>query len=49
MVAEYNDELSGYFDKFQAGWQSDPLGGFKNAQVMAGYVTTILAKSGIRE
>lgn len=48
MVAEYDDELTSYFGKFQAGWQQDPLGGFRNVQVMEGYVTTILAKSGIR-
>lgn len=47
LVAEYNDQLSGYLDKFNAGFETETLGGFRNAQVMAGYVTTIMNKSGI--
>lgn len=47
MVAEYNELLTVHLDKFQAG-QGDLLGNFRNAQIMAGYVTTIMSKSGLK-
>ena len=49
LVAEYNEELSTYLDKFNAIGQQDVLGGFRIAQIMSGYVTTIMAKSGLPE
>jgi hypothetical protein len=48
MVAQYNDELTTYHDKFNSSWGADPIGGFRAAQIMEGYVTSILNKSGIR-
>jgi hypothetical protein len=47
MVDYYNDDLTEYLNKFNSGWTEDVLGSFRNAQVMVGYVTTIMAKSGI--
>lgn len=49
MVAEYNEELTAHLDKFNVVGQQDFLSGFRHAQVMAGYVTTIMAKSGLQE
>lgn len=49
LVAQYNDELTAQLDKFNAGWGHDLLGAFRDAQIMAGYVTTIMAKAGIKE
>jgi hypothetical protein len=49
MVDQYNPELSEHLNKFNAVGQEDFLGGFRTAQIMAGYVTTIMAKSGLRE
>lgn len=48
LVAQYDPELTAYLDKFNAIGQEDLLGGLRNAQVMAGYVTTIMGKAGIR-
>jgi len=48
MVAQYNDELTTHLNKFNAAWALDPLGGFRNAQVMQGFVTSVMIKSGIR-
>jgi hypothetical protein len=48
MVAQYDDELSSHLAKFNSAWGQDPLGGFREAQVMEGYVTSIMNKSGIR-
>jgi hypothetical protein len=48
LVAEYNEDLSASYDKFIAIQQSDYIGGFRLAQVMAGYVTTIMAKACLR-
>jgi hypothetical protein len=49
MVAQYDNQLSEHLNKFNAGWEQDQLGGFRNAQIMAGYVSTIMAKSGLEE
>ena len=49
LVAENNDKLTAHMDNFSAKEQTDFLTGFREAQVMAGFVTTILAKAGIRE
>lgn len=49
MVAQYDEDLTAYLNKFNAVEQVDFLSGFRLAQVMAGYVTTIMAKSGLKE
>jgi hypothetical protein len=48
MVAEYNDQLTEHSDKYSAARGKGILGGFKHAQIIAGYITTILAKSGLK-
>ena len=48
LVAQYNDELTQYLDKFNSEWGQDQLAAFRDAQLMTGYVTTIMAKSGIK-
>lgn len=49
MVAEFDEELTAHLDKFNTVGQKDILEGFREAQVMSGYVTTIMAKSGLKE
>ena len=49
LVAEYDEDLTTYSDKFHARTGETALDAFRSAQMMAGYVTTIMAKSGIRE
>lgn len=49
LVAEYDEELTAYLNKFNAINQVDFLGGFRIAQIMAGHVTTIMAKAGLKE
>jgi hypothetical protein len=49
MVAQYDEQLTEHLDKFNAEWGKDTLSNFKDAQIMAGYVTTIMAKSGLKE
>jgi hypothetical protein len=49
MVAQYNDELTEHLDKFNSEWTQDYLSAFRDAQTMAGFVTTIMAKSGLKE
>jgi hypothetical protein len=48
LVAEHNEKLPAQLDKFNAIGQQDFIGGFRTAQTMVGYVTTIMNKSGIR-
>lgn len=49
MVDQYNDELTDHLNKFDSEWTQDYLSAFRDAQMMAGYVTTIMAKSGLKE
>ena len=50
MVAEYNDELTEHLSKFDAEWiTNDLLAAFRDAQNLAGFITTIMAKSGLTE
>jgi hypothetical protein len=49
MVDQNNAELSAHLSKFQGEWTSNPLQGFRDAQTLAGYVATILVKSGLHE
>lgn len=48
MVAEYDEELTANLNTFNSVGQQDLLTGFKHAQIMAGYVTTIMVKSGLK-
>jgi hypothetical protein len=49
LVAEYDEVLTEYLSKFNAVEQLDFLSGFRLAQVIAGNVATIMAKSGLKE
>lgn len=49
MVAEYDEQLTAHLSNFNAGWGQDLLGGFREAQIMVGYVTSVMAKSGLRK
>lgn len=49
MVDQFNDELTAHLDSFNGEWGSDLLAAFRDAQIMMGYVTTIMAKSGLSE
>ncbi len=49
LVAQYNAELTKHLDKFNAEWTNDYLSAFQDAQIMLGFVTSILAKAGIKE
>jgi hypothetical protein len=49
MVDQHDAELTAYLNKFNGEWTEHPLQGFRDAQMMAGYITTIMAKSGLRE
>jgi hypothetical protein len=48
MVAQYDNQLTEHLDKFNAEWGKDTLGDFRDAQIMTGYITMIMAKSGIK-
>jgi hypothetical protein len=47
LVAQYDEDLTEHLHKFQAIDSADILSKFKHAQIMAGYVTTIMAKAGL--
>ena len=47
LVAQYDEDLTEHLHKFQALDSADTLSKFKHAQIMAGYVTTIMAKAGL--
>lgn len=49
MVAQFNDDLTVRLNSFNKDWGMNPLAEFRDAQVLAGYVTTIMAKSGLSE
>ncbi|HYO99029.1 MAG TPA: hypothetical protein VER76_02340 [Pyrinomonadaceae bacterium] len=48
LVSQYDEQLTAHLEKFQFVGQRDLLEGFRHAQVMAGYVTTIMAKAGLK-
>ena len=48
LVAQYNDGLTAALEKFQGEWALDRLQGFRDAQVMIGFVNTIFNKAGIK-
>jgi hypothetical protein len=45
---EYNDQLTKSLYSFQGDWTMNRLQGFRDAQVMIGFVTGIFNKAGIR-
>lgn len=49
LVDQYNDQLTQYSDQFDSEWTTDYLTAFRDAQTMAGFVTTIMAESGLHE
>ena len=49
MLAQYGAQLNEHFEKFEAAWIRDYSAGFHEAQIMLGFMTSILAKSGIKE
>lgn len=49
MVDRYNAALTAHLDKFHGERTEHPLQAFRDAQVMAGYIATIMAKSGLHE
>ena len=49
MVAAYDAPLTEHLAKFNSEWSSDLLSAFRDAQSMSGYITTIMAKSGLSE
>ncbi|HEV2762579.1 MAG TPA: hypothetical protein VGV38_06250 [Pyrinomonadaceae bacterium] len=48
LVARYDPELTEHLNKFQGEWQKDRLAGFRDAQIMIGFVTTIFNEAGIQ-
>ncbi|MGC2237089.1 MAG: hypothetical protein WA584_13060 [Pyrinomonadaceae bacterium] len=49
MVEQYNNELTNHLNNFNSGWGSDLLAAFREAQTMVGFVTSVMAKSGISD
>jgi hypothetical protein len=49
MLAQYGAQLNEHFQKFESQWIRDYSAGLQEAQIMLGFMTTILAKSGIKE
>ena len=49
LVAQYDEDLTEHLHKFQSRESTDNLSKFKHAQIMAGYVTTIMAKAGLTQ
>ena len=48
MVDQYNSELSSYLNNFNSPYTQGTLSGFRDVQVMLGFVTSIMNKSGIK-
>ncbi|MDT7603573.1 MAG: hypothetical protein QOF61_1570 [Acidobacteriota bacterium] len=48
LVTHYNDQLDHALNNFQGGWQMNQLEGFRDAQIMIGFVTSLCNKAGIR-
>ncbi len=47
MVDEYNDELTAHLNSFNSEWANDLLAGFRDAQTRLGFVTSVMAQSGL--
>lgn len=48
LVAHYDEQLTNANQTFQASWQMNQLQGFRDAQIMIGFVASLLNKAGIR-
>ena len=48
LVSQYDDQLTNAMYSFQGDWTLNRRQGFRDAQVMIGFVTTIFNKAGIR-
>jgi hypothetical protein len=48
LVARYDADLTSYLEQFNTKTYERALDSFRNAQIMIGYVTTIMTKSGPR-
>jgi hypothetical protein len=48
IVDKYDAQLTAHLDKFNSEWGHDLLGAFKDAQIMMGYVTSVMTGSGLR-
>ena len=49
MLEQHGAQLTEHFKKFESEWIGHYLAAFQDAQIMLGFMTTILAKSGIKE
>ncbi|MDT7603081.1 MAG: hypothetical protein QOF61_1078 [Acidobacteriota bacterium] len=49
MVDQYNPELTQALNAFDGDWAGNRLQGFRDAQVMMGFVSTLMAKSGLSD
>lgn len=48
IAEQYHDELTAARNNFQGDWTMNRLQGFRDAQVMIGFVNSIFNKAGIR-
>ena len=48
LVAQFDGVLTNAMETFQGEWQANRLQGFRNAQVMLGFVRSLFNKAGIR-
>jgi hypothetical protein len=49
LVSHFDSVLTRYNNDFNAKAANNPLGQLQDAQIMLGFVSTILAKAGVRE
>ena len=49
MVAHFNQQLTAHVDKFHKDSDQHALTAFREAQLLAGFITTVMAKSGLHE
>ena len=49
LVAKFDNELTEYLNQFNSKKDQDLLGAVRDAQIMTGYVTTIMVKSGLKQ
>ena len=49
MIARFNPQLTAHVDKFHKDSSEHALPAFHEAQMLAGFITTVMAKSGLHE
>ena len=49
MVAHFNQQLTAHVDKFHKDSDQHAMQAFREAQLLAGFITTVMAKSGLHE